>query len=232
MGDPPLTTHALRKRWKPAKEALHAERPDHPTSIRLHRAFSWLARCETVEAETDEDLVLVFGWIAFNALYGQWDSQRREPVADGKCWRDFLDRVLKIDSAKHVSRMLVEQRELVMAILDDEYLSSFFWEEPTDLRASKSKKSKFDARTWYIDGKWNMVLDRLCERIYLLRCQMVHGAATFGGRLNRPSLRRSNAMLRHLLNAVLLVVIDAAGEEDWGTMCYPPLKSDVITPRK
>jgi hypothetical protein len=121
--------------------------------------------------------------------------------------------------------MLAEQREAVMAILDDEYLSSFFWEDPSSVRASKSKKAKFDARTWYIDKKWVMIFVRLLERIYLLRCQLVHGAATYGGKLNRESLKRCVSMLRHFLNAVALVIIDHGANEDWGTMCFPPLNS-------
>ena len=62
-----------------------------------------------------------------------------------------------------------------MSIFEDEYLSRFFWEEPGQIRARKSKKVKFDARTWYIDGNWTLILDRLIERIYLLRCQMASG---------------------------------------------------------
>ena len=69
-----------------------------------------------------------------------------------------------------------------------------------------------------------MILDRLIERIYLLRCQLVHGAATYNSQLNRTSLNRCIPMLRHLLNAILLAMIDHGADEDWGTMCYPPLE--------
>ena len=56
-----------------------------------------------------------------------------------------------------------------------------------------------------------------------MRCQLAHGAATYGGKLNKTSLRRSVTMMGHLLPAVLLVWIDHGAREDWGTMCYPPL---------
>jgi hypothetical protein len=219
-----LTTRELRRRWKPRKEALLAASEDHATCIRLHRAFSWLDRCEK-DADGDPDLSLIFLWIAFNALYGQWDVNHREPLPDRASWRSFLDRLIKIDASNHIAEMLMNERERVMAILDDEYLSGFFWEEPSDIRASKSKKAKFDARTWYLEEKWRMILDRLLERVYLLRCQLVHGAATHGGRLNRTSLRRCVQMMRRFMNAVCLVVIDHGSEEDWGRMCYPPLVS-------
>ena len=144
-------------------------REDHPTCIRLHRAFSWLARCEE-DADGDLDLTLLCFWIAFNGLYGVWDEVRREPLPDRESWRTFLDRLLAIDASNYISIMLRNERDLVMSILNDEYLSGFFWEDPSEIRASKSKKAKFDARTWYIEGKWRMILDRLLERIYLLRC--------------------------------------------------------------
>jgi hypothetical protein len=222
MGKDCLSVHELRSRWKPTKKRLLDNAPDHPTAIRLHRTFSWLARSEQAGDGEDADLVLVCLWIGFNGLYGRWDEQRREPLPDRECWRKFLDRLIDLDSSGHLSGMLTENRDLLMSILDDEYVSGFFWEDPSDIRASKSKKSKYDARTWYIDKKWGMILDRLIERIYLLRCQLIHGAATFGGKLNRASLERCNKMMRSLLDAVLLVVIDHGADEDWGSMCYPP----------
>jgi hypothetical protein len=224
MGQEYLTVHALRSLWKPTKERLTVARPDHPTVVRLHRAFSWLARCEKVVAGQDDDLLLICLWVAFNGVYGKWDEQQREPFADRRCWREFLNRLLAIDKENRLMRMLLDRRELIMSILDDHYLSSFFWEEPNNVRAGKSKKAKYDARTWYVEKKWGMILDRLLERVYLLRCQLIHGAATFGGKLNRDSLGRCIVVLRHLLDAALLAVIEDDGKEDWGVMCYPPLK--------
>ncbi len=176
-----------------------------------------------MEQGQDADLKLICLWIGFNGIYGQWDAERKEPLADRQSWRRFLDRLLALDAGQRLSAMLLDQRDLVMSILDDEFLSSYFWEDPGDLRAGKSRKAKYDARTWYLENKWRMVLDRLVERIYLLRCQLVHGAATFGGKLNRKSLDQCIRMMRHLLDAALLIIIDDGADEDWGTMCYPPI---------
>jgi len=214
-----MSIHDLRSRWQPHKKRLQ----NHPTTIRLHRAFSWLQRVEELPDGHDSDLALICQWIALNSLYGQWDMARREPQPDRECWRRFFDRLLSIDASKHLGTLLTAHRDLVMSLLDDEYLSDWFWEEPSDIRASKSKKSKFDARTWYIESRWSLLLDRLLERIYLLRCQLMHGAATFGGKLNRQSLAYCVEMMNHLLVAVLLVMIDHGAEQDWGVMCYPPL---------
>ena len=63
------------------------------------------------------------------------------------------------------------------------------------------------------------------DRIYLMRCQVVHGAATYRGKLNRTALRRCSTMLGHLLRTMLVVMIDNGSDEDWGIMCYPPMQT-------
>jgi hypothetical protein len=172
-------------------------------------------------------VALLSQWIAFNSLYGQWDGEALEPVTDNVCWRHFVDRMLSLDEGNHVIDALMENKPLVMTIFDDEYLSRYFWQEPTEERANRSKKTKFDARTWYLQGNWTLILDRLIERIYLLRSQLVHGAATYNGRLNRTSIRHCSQMMDHLLRAFLLVWIHYGADEDWGIMCYPPMRSKV-----
>jgi len=57
-----------------------------------------------------------------------------------------------------------------------------------------------------------------------MRCQLVHRAATYGGRLNRTTLRRCAMMMQRLLPALLMVWIDHGADEDWGPLCYPPMR--------
>jgi hypothetical protein len=219
------TVRQLRRRWKPHKERLTAEQPENPTPIRFHRACSWIARVEQNGANEDHDLGLISLWIAFNSLYGQWDEKRREPRPDRESWRKFVDRILELDRDEVVADALKQHKRLVMSLLEDEYLSSFFWQEPSAKRAGQSKKAMYDARTWYTQGRWAQILDRTLERVYLMRCQLVHGAATYGGRLNRTSLRRCVMMMQRLLPAFLVAWIDHGADVDWGAMCYPPLEA-------
>jgi len=89
----------------------------------------------------------------------------------------------------------------------------------------------FDRRTptlQDIEGRWGLILDRLVDRIYLLRCQLTHGAATYGGSLDRRSLKHCATMLGHLMPAVILVVIDHGCDADWGPMCYPPMRPSAV----
>lgn len=216
------TVRELRRRWKPHKQRLGAERTDHPTLIRFHRACSWLAQAEVMDLESNGDLALIALWITFNALYGQWDHGAREPLPDRECWRVFVQRVLELDGTGHLAGALTVHKRLVMTILDDRYLSSHFWREESGDGPQARYKEKHRAHDWFVERNWGLILERLLERIYLLRCQLVHGAATFGGRLNRRSARNCATMLGHLLPAMLLVLIDHGADEDWGIMCYPP----------
>ena len=211
----------LRRHWKPTKERL-ADSPDHePLLIRIHRACSWLQQVE--EAGEDAlDQKLIFQWVALNSLYGQWDVDRREPQTDSITLPRFLDRILELDGEGRVSGLLTEHKRLVLSIFEDEYLTKYFWEEPSKDRARQAMSTRHKAKTWFIEERWAMILARLMERIYMLRCQLVHGAATCGGKLNRTALKRCSAMMGHLLPTILLVLMDQGTDEDWGPLCYPP----------
>lgn len=220
------TVRDLRRRWKPIKEALP---PDNPTAIRFHRACSWLARAEAFDAAEDADQVLIHQWIAFNALYGQWCENPPEPLPDRQSYKAFIDRILRLDKTGYLSTCLTEHRPLVLTILEDEYLANYFWKAPSPETRKSVRATKQRAQSWYFDRNWTLTLDHVLDRVYLLRCQLMHGAATCGSQLNRTSLRHVTCLLGHLMRAMLLVMIDHGADEDWGLLCYPPLEPGNIT---
>lgn len=219
-----ITVRDLRRWWKPHKERLQSRDPEHPTNIRFHRACSWLARAEQLSND-DLDWALLSQWIAFNALYGQWDELQKEPVADQECWSHFLERMIHLDGGHKIDGVLIEHKALVMSIFEDEFLSRHFWQEPTDKRAQQSRKAMYDARTWFLEGAWLRILDCLFKRIYFLRCQLVHGAASYQGALNRNAIRHCSWAMDHMLKAFLQVWIEYGADENWGILCYPPLRA-------
>ncbi len=225
------TVEQLRDRWKPHKDCFAAKGGVQPTAIRFHRACSWMAQVEKDPEGTDHDLGLISLWISLNSLYGQWDDQKKTPKPDRECWQAFVDTILQLDDSSYVADALSEHKRLVMTLLEDEYLSNFFWKEPSTKRAGQSKKAKYDAQGWYVEKRWVMILDQVLDRIYLMRCQLVHGAATYGGQLNRASLRRCVMMIQRLLPAFLMVWIDHGTDQDWGQMCYPPLRPGPVDAR-
>lgn len=222
-----VTVHELRRRWKPHKQRLQSQRPDHPTLIRFHRACSWLARVETLPPD-DVDFALLAQWIALNSLYGQWDQGQQFPVRDQECCRIFFDRLWDLDAQGRLSEVLIQHRPLVMRLLEDPHLDKLFWRDPGSERACQAKKLKFKAQSWYAESQWKPLLDHVVERIYLMRCQLIHGAATYGGKLNRRSLVHSSQMMTNLLTATLLILIERGADEDWGIMCYPPRATSLL----
>ncbi len=219
MAESPVSVHQLRRRWKPFKDRVKSNERYQPICIRIHRACSWLQRVEGLE-ETDLDQRLVLQWIAFNSLYGRWSRSERAPEPDAGTIREFLSRILKLDSEGQIAGVLNEERKLVLSIFGDDYLADYFWEAG---RSSSPVRHK--AASWYFEQRFGIVLEKLIDRIYLLRCQLVHGAATCGGKLNRTALQNCSTMLGHLLPTFILTIINHGAEEEWGPLCYPPLGS-------
>ena len=220
-----LTVHRLCRRWKPTKNRLSAADDLPEIRIRIHRCCSWLQRVEALETAgaPNTDDALVFQWIAFNALYGRWNAERREPISEHDAIGQFVDQIMPADQSGHIRSALDEHKKLAMALFDNSYLNRYFWKDPSKQRARKTEKVKFDAQTWYVQGDHTLILSRLLERIHFLRCQLVHGASTHNGKLNRTAVQHCSTMLGHLLPAFLLVLIDHGYTEDWGALCYPPL---------
>lgn len=228
---PSTTVRDLRRRWKPHKERLARQKSDHPTAVRFHRACSWLDQIESLDFGRQSDLVLIHQWIALNALYGNWDGIAREPAADHTRWKGFLAELLAIDDSQHIEAVLTEHKRLVLAILGNAYLNRYFWTEPTEESKGRFARSEKQALSWYIEKRWLMIAEQLLERVYLLRCQLIHGAATCGSQLNRDALRHCTTMMRWLLPAVIRVWIDHGSDMDWGPMCYPPIRNRRTAPR-
>jgi hypothetical protein len=220
-----LTVRDLRRQWKPHKERLAQLRENHPTAIRFHRAASWLDSAAQAEAASQLDQALMLRWTAFNALYGQWDVELREPVADRACWSAFLERILALDQAQRMVSMLQNEKPLVLSILEDPHLARHFWR---DLDAADAAPARRDRQRWlrlFADRHWWKIAEPLVERIYLLRCQLVHGAASCSSQLNRTAVQHCQTMLGWLLTTILQIWIEQGAEEDWGIMCYPPVPS-------
>lgn len=217
MDEKPLTVRQLRRRWKPFKERVQNNDRYQPICIRIHRACSWLQRVEEL-AEDDLDQRLILLWIGFNSLYGRWDRSRRESEPDGITIREFLSRLSKLDEENRLADLLDDQRNLVLSIFSDDYLADYFWE------AGKSSASaRHKAGGWYAGENYGMILEKLMDRIYLLRCQLVHGAATCQGKLNRVALRSCSRILDQLVRVFVVIMIDHGAEQVWGPLCYPPL---------
>ncbi len=223
-----LTVRDLRRRWKPTKERLiKASRngDSHPLPIRLHRAFSWLASVEEFPESDQLDQKLIFRWIALNSLYGRWDGRIDEPTRDAESLERFLSTIIRLDRDGHVADGLQKQKSLAMSILDDECVNDYFWRMVRENRQFRPGRTRRLAEEWYREANWSQLLNELLDRVYLVRCQLIHGAATFESKINRQTVRRCATMLQIVMQSVLLVMIDHGMTTDWGELCYPPVST-------
>jgi len=217
-----LTVRDLRRLWKPHKARLAGQVTGDATNTRLHRAFSWLNYVERMDDPADDDLALVARWTAFNALYGQWNQQAGDPMPDRECWQVFAQRVMELDAEGRMVAILRQHQPLAVTIFEDRYLSRHYWQDPEAHRGD-GRAARRRAQTYFAEQRWLYIVEQLLGRIYLIRCQIVHGAANHGSRLNRDSLRHCSVVLGHLLGGMIRVMIDHGADEDWGIMCYPPI---------
>lgn len=215
----------LRRRWKPTKEGPAATEQHQPICIRLHRCWSWLQRLEELDEAGvgSEDARLIYGWIALNSLYGRWDQDKREPVSDLFSLGTFLTRLFDADADNQIGTLLTDQRGLVSAIVGDEFLSRHFWQDPGEGEARRAQGHARKLGSLYYEKRYAIILDMVLKRVYLARCQLVHGAATHGGQLNREAVGRCAAFVGHFLPAASLVIIDHSWDQEWDELCYPPM---------
>jgi hypothetical protein len=175
-----------------------------------------------MDSAKDADAILIQQWIALNALYGIWDEVGCEPVSDRQAWRLFVKHLLSIDLSGHIADTLIQHKGLVLAILKNTYLTNHFWTHSDPQSTSQRWTIDQRARALYQEKQWPIIVEDVLDRIYLLRCQLIHGAATCGSKMNRDALRHCTRMLGLLITAALRVWIDHGANEHWGSLCYPP----------
>lgn len=220
----PNSVNDLRKRWEPLEDSFPESERFTGLCARMYRAFSWLERVEELAArdgDASADDQLIFCWTALNSLYGKWNFERNEPASDIQSLNQFTDRLFEIDEEQALVTRLREDREQILELLSNPFLSKQFWNDPTLLAADKRPSIGRKACTWYIEERYRLILEKLLLNVYYLRCQMIHGAAKRGSSLNRDSLLPCLRAIRLVLPTMLAVLIDHGAPEDWGPLCYP-----------
>lgn len=215
-----LSYDTLRPRFK--QRQAETQNVFQNWQIRVHRSLSWLKRSSEIPDGLPEAKFLLL-WIAFNCLYSRWDAERNAPGQDAAARQAFLARVCEMDP-RLTEAMLRRYRPLIKKLLEDPFLSSTFWRDPFNPKA----KGWGAADANYIEhklkgGEHGKLLGQAVDRLYVLRGQLVHGAATGGGRLNRKPLSYSLQLLAEVVPLVLHVVIEHGCNDDWPELCYPPI---------
>lgn len=191
-------------------------------AIRLHRAVSWLKAAE--EQAEDPDLCFISLWIACNCCYAVEESSGSN---ERDRFGNFVKQLVALDGEERLHKLLWNEFSgPVRLLIDNEYVFAPFWEAQRGMRKNwkqAHEQSKTAAYRFLADRNVEALLQLVLDRLYILRNQLVHGGATYKSKLNRSPLRHSCQLLQSLLPVIIDMMI-AHPEADWGGILYPPVR--------
>ena len=209
---------------------LHRLKRDNYTdefSIRIHRSLSWIGRAE--KKDEDIDARFIFYWIAFNSAYSAiqtsqyFDTERR-------IYKDFFEKILKYDKNEHVYNAIWKEFSgSVRSLLNNQYIFGPFWNfqnghEGFDNWEVKFNESKSIALKALQNKNTLMILEILFDRLYTLRNQILHGGATWNGKINRSQVQDGQAIIGFLVPNFLQIMMYNQNE-NWGKLVFPVVET-------
>ena len=208
------------------KARHRAERDGHDEtlSVRLHRALSWLNRAE--QLADDPDSQFIFLWIAFNAAYAT-DIDDSVRLAEQSLVRSFLRRLDALDRGRQrIERLVWEEfAQSIRALLDNPYVSPDFWKwhngeiDETEWKLRFATDRRRANRALAREATLQ-VLGIALSRVYTLRNQLLHGGATWNGKVNRHQVRDCTRMMARLVPLVIEIMLDHP-QAKWPKPSYP-----------
>lgn len=195
-------------------------------NLRVHCALSWLKRAELAD---DDDVRFIFLWIAFIAAYAM-EIDEHSRLSEQATFMSFLEKLCTLSSSKRIDNLVWQEFcRSIRVLLDTPFVFQSFWdfhsgklsEDEWQARFAKGKKVTAQALA---GGRTPALLGAVFNRLYTLRNQLIHGGATWNGKVNRGQLRDSANLFGKLVPVMLDLMLDHP-EIDWGPACYPVVKS-------
>lgn len=242
----------LEARFDTEFQSCYDDTPYSKLVLRLVRSTSWLARAEQelFERETDDqdpDAAFIFYWIAFNSAYGENSPDENELVERTR-FNDYIGRLLFHDfhdgeSTIYNALWNSVSRDVALLFIDNQYLYWRFWKHHRGIREHSNWRSEFSDENQDVrraldrtvsGGKalslialqdCRLVLKTLFDRMYVLRNQLVHGGATYRGKVNRKQVHYG-ARIMALLVPLFIDLMMNKSDVDWGVPEYPPIFED------
>ncbi|WP_234869533.1 HEPN domain-containing protein [Alitabrizicola rongguiensis] len=191
-------------------------------AVKVHRAISWIGRAQS--EPDDPDAAFLFYWIAFNAAYAD-DQDADTPISERTRFASVLRQIVRLDTSATLQGAVAQRFQgPIRKLLENRYVFRPFWlnvnwgSDADCQRAFRS--SAMEARQSMIDNDVARILMIVLDRLYVLRCQMVHGGTTWGSYVNRDQVRDGAAILGTFLPAMIDLMLDNP-DEDWGRPFYP-----------
>jgi hypothetical protein len=181
----------------------------------LHRA----------EQSEDIDGKFIFLWIAFNAAYAQ-ELDDGDRMSDKVTFTAFLQKLCDLDTSKRIDDLIWKEfSSSIRTLLDNPFVFHLFWEFQRGRIGEAEWKERFSgakksAQLALASGNTPILLSVVFNRLYTLRNQLIHGGATWDGRVNREQLRDCTRLLGRLVPVIIEVMMDNASAP-WGDAVYP-----------
>lgn len=217
--DGPSVAASLRARF-------HERSEDYPEPyrVRLHRALSWLARAD--REGDDADARFIFLWIAFNAAYAHEFGHEHD---ERSTLQAFFARLVEADAGGRLQSVLFERYSgPIRTLIGNRYVYAPFWSAMRDHDASGKwedsfAKSKQSAMRSVVGKDTVRLLCIVFDRLYVLRCQLVHGGATWNSQVNRAQVQDGVRLLDSLVPPMLELMVEHPGLE-LGAIAYPVVR--------
>lgn len=214
-----LTFTALKEK----ERSLRADFPE-TMGLRVHRAISWIGRAQ--KESDDPDAAFLFHWIAFNAAYADETEFQSIPMGERAVFTDFFARVVRLDTSRRIYRAIWSTYTgPLRLLLENRFVFLPFWQHTNGIPGHENWQDRFEASRKVFhkatqDGDTAKMLSLVFDRLYVLRCQLVHGGTTWGSYVNRAQVQDSAAILGTVMPLIADIMLDNP-TEPWGRPFYP-----------
>ena len=209
-----------------------ADAPDE-FNLRIHRSLSWLGHSERMAQAADQDAQFISLWIAFNAAYaGEVALTDERPEL--KVFQEFVKNLCWLDcQGERLLEGIVgrEYERGIKRLLSNQYIYHLFWmcqrENPEQHwwrkpfhAENRQVAEAFASGNPAFGASTAAVLSAVFSRLYMLRNQVLHGHATWDGRVNRAQIGDGAALLAQIVPSIIKIMMDNPGNA-WPKPLYP-----------
>lgn len=194
----------------------------------MHRSISWIGRAEL--EKQDPDAAFLFLWIAFNAAYAGEDEDT--PPGERRQFVEFIDQLVVNDDDGRLYEVIWGRFQgPIRRVMQNRFVYRPFWLNQNGITGNENWARKFRASAERFvramaDRDTAHVLREVFDRLYTLRCQIMHGSSTWNGKVNREQVRDGATILREVVPVMVDIMMDHP-DEDWGCPLYPVVSPPV-----
>ncbi len=168
--------------------------------------------------------------IAFNAAYAS-EIYHVRSFSERRTQLLFLNRLFESDVDNKLYQMVWQEfPRSIRLLIDNAYIYQPFWEYQKGLVSEEEWKRRFaHDKAAANRGLGRMdtrkVLAIIFDRLYVLRNQLIHGAATWNGKVNCDQVRDGTKILEKLVPTVISLMLEN-GSGLWGKAAFPVIDDE------